>query len=68
MERRKRENKKPTTINREIALLRKTFEFGLDRERGYDITNPAKEMAGAMLLNPVELKLCNQQTQNALTV
>ena len=35
---------KPTTINREIALLRKTFQFGLDRERGYVITNPAREV------------------------
>ena len=36
--------KAPTTINREIALLRKTFQFGLHRDRGYVITNPAKEV------------------------
>ena len=41
---REKEGKQPTTINREIALLRKTFQFGLDRERGYVITNPAKEV------------------------
>ena len=44
VERRASEGKQPTTINREIALLRKTFHFGLDRERGYVITNPAREI------------------------
>lgn len=44
VENRAKEGKKPTTINREIALLRKTFQFGLDRERGYVITNPAREV------------------------
>jgi integrase len=41
---REKEGKQPTTINREIALLRKAFEFGLHRDRGYVITNPAREV------------------------
>jgi integrase len=42
---REKAGKQPTTINREIALLRKTFQFGLHRDRGYVITNPAKEVS-----------------------
>src|SRR5579859_2599239 len=41
---REKEGKKPTTINREIALRRKTFKFGLHGDRGFVITNPAKEV------------------------
>src|ERR1017187_8388524 len=41
---REKAGKQPTTINREIALLRKTFQFGLHRDRGYVITNPAREV------------------------
>lgn len=44
VEARKKAGKQPTTINREISLLRKTFQFGLNPERGYVITNPAKEV------------------------
>jgi integrase len=44
VEAREKEGKKPTTINREIALLRKAFQYGLHRDRGYVITNPAKDV------------------------
>jgi integrase len=41
---REKAGKQPTTINREIALLRKAFQYGLHRDRGYVITNPAREV------------------------